>query len=340
MLDIRPRSENDGLNVKGDIVDRMARTVLRRRWQLLGALLLCVAVPGLVRWGLDFLTDPVGTDVNTVMGALVAVIAGFFTMRRFGEYPGIQYGGSVIFAFTAAFGLTAAFFLATRLEYSRYVMFSSYLLSMAWFVAMHLLHKRYIRPVLAVVPGGNALAMVGMFGATWRLLDAPRLDRHVSAVVADLRHDHPEDWDRFLADTALAGIPVYHTKQLAESLTGKVAIEHLSENTFGSLLPDMAYLKVKQAADWLIAVLALPFFLLVFLVVGPLTILSSGWPVFFLQERVGYGGRIFKVWKFRTMRPAPLGDARDEDGPDSAVRVRREVMVRRHLDRCSDGFCR
>jgi hypothetical protein len=36
---------------------------------------------------------------------------------------------------------------------------------------------------------------------------------------------------------ALQGVPVYHFKQLGESLTGRVQIEHLSENTLGSLLP-------------------------------------------------------------------------------------------------------
>lgn len=30
-------------------------------------------------------------------------------------------------------------------------------------------------------------------------------------------------------------------------------------------------------------------------------LIDSGWPVFFLQDRVGKGGRLFKLFKFRTM---------------------------------------
>jgi lipopolysaccharide/colanic/teichoic acid biosynthesis glycosyltransferase len=130
----------------------------------------------------------------------------------------------------------------------------------------------------------------------------------ISAIAADLRHEHADVWGRFLADCALAGIPVYHSKQLAESLTGKVEIEHLSENTFGSLLPNMSYLKVKQVADILLALLALPAFAVLLAVVAPLIVVNSGWPVFFFQQRIGCGGRIFRVCKFRTMAPLS-GDA-------------------------------
>ena len=48
-----------------------------------------------------------------------------------------------------------------------------------------------------------------------------------------------------LAQAAISGVPVYHTKQLRESLTGRVQIEHLSENSFGSLLPALGYKGIK-----------------------------------------------------------------------------------------------
>ena len=42
--------------------------------------------------------------------------------------------------------------------------------------------------------------------------------------------------------------------------------------------------------------------------------LEDGGPVFFSQERVGLGGRIFRAWKFRSMIP----DAEAKTGPVQA----------------------
>jgi lipopolysaccharide/colanic/teichoic acid biosynthesis glycosyltransferase len=93
---------------------------------------------------------------------------------------------------------------------------------------------------------------------------------------------------------------------LLESLTGRVSIEHLSENNFGSLLPNLAWRKAKRAVDVIAAILLLPIFLPLFLVIGILIRLDSSGPMFFRQERVGVGGRPFNIVKFRTMYA--LGD--------------------------------
>jgi len=58
---------------------------------------------------------------------------------------------------------------------------------------------------------------------------------------------------------------------------------------------------MKRAVDLLLGITGT-------LVIGPLLLglatlifVSAGWPVFYRQERVGRGGRRFKIWKFRTM---------------------------------------
>ncbi len=61
------------------------------------------------------------------------------------------------------------------------------------------------------------------------------------------------------------------------------------------------YRPIKRALDLLICVLALPVFLpLLALCAAAIRFDSSG-PIFFIQERVGKGGRRFKMIKFRTM---------------------------------------
>lgn len=57
----------------------------------------------------------------------------------------------------------------------------------------------------------------------------------------------------------------------------------------------------KRVIDLACCLLALPFLALATLVVAILTSFTSPGPVFFKQERVGYRGRKFKLYKFRTM---------------------------------------
>ena len=62
-------------------------------------------------------------------------------------------------------------------------------------------------------------------------------------------HDLPDEWEAFLADAALDGRMVYQVQQLLESLTGRVQVRHLSENSFGSLVPARAYSAIKHLGD-------------------------------------------------------------------------------------------
>ena len=62
-------------------------------------------------------------------------------------------------------------------------------------------------------------------------------------------------------------------------------------------------LAVKRCFDILVSLLVLVPFLPVWAVIALLIKLTSPGPVFFLQDRPGKDAKIFKVYKFRTMRP-------------------------------------
>lgn len=58
---------------------------------------------------------------------------------------------------------------------------------------------------------------------------------------------------------------------------------------------------VKRIGDILISLIAIIVILPLFIITFILIYFKLGWPVFFTQERVGKNGRIFKMFKFRTM---------------------------------------
>lgn len=74
------------------------------------------------------------------------------------------------------------------------------------------------------------------------------------------------------------------------------------------------YIKVgKRAIDFIIGLIALPFILLVTVVIAPLIYFNDKGPIFYNAERLGKNGMPFKMYKFRSMMVnAP--DIRNEDG--------------------------
>lgn len=66
-------------------------------------------------------------------------------------------------------------------------------------------------------------------------------------------------------------------------------------------LLDPMQMAIKQAIDLLILVLIAPFVTVLALLLALAIRLDTPGPVFFAHERYGLGGRLFKVWKFRTM---------------------------------------
>src|SRR6185437_14653740 len=58
---------------------------------------------------------------------------------------------------------------------------------------------------------------------------------------------------------------------------------------------------MKRVVDVAVSVLALVLLWPLGLLIGAAVTLGDGGPAFFRQERVGRGGRTFRMWKFRTM---------------------------------------
>ncbi len=69
----------------------------------------------------------------------------------------------------------------------------------------------------------------------------------------------------------------------------------------------------KRLIDICISIVCIPFFLIIFIFVAPAIYLTDKGPVFYSADRLGRGGRFFKMLKFRSMRVnAP--DLRNADG--------------------------
>jgi lipopolysaccharide/colanic/teichoic acid biosynthesis glycosyltransferase len=70
---------------------------------------------------------------------------------------------------------------------------------------------------------------------------------------------------------------------------------------------------LKRIFDFVLAIIALPFWLLISIIVGPMIYFQDKGSIFYNAPRLGKNGKIFKMYKFRSMKMhAP--DLRNEDG--------------------------
>lgn len=70
---------------------------------------------------------------------------------------------------------------------------------------------------------------------------------------------------------------------------------------------------IKRLIDLFISILLLPFFAVIFVIVAPIIFLTDKGPVFYNADRLGYEGKVYKMFKFRSMKVnAP--DIRNVDG--------------------------
>jgi lipopolysaccharide/colanic/teichoic acid biosynthesis glycosyltransferase len=280
----------------------------RIRLQLGVGLLLAVFLPYVVRAYIDPQVEDPASLNNSMFGTLAGLIIGYFAFRRMSFYPGVRVAYSILPAFAASYGVVLAFFFLGRLDYSRLHFTGSFLACLAWYYAVYFRIRRQ-RLAVGVLPFGAVESVYLTPGL--HCVTITELDQDLSGlngVVADLRADIPDEWERFLADQALNDVLVMHAKQVVESMTGRVEIEHLSENTFGSLIPGIVYAKVKRVSDFVSALVALPFAALILIPAAIAVKLDSPGPVFFRQQRMGYRGQCFTIVKLRTMSAIAVGD--------------------------------
>lgn len=319
----------------------MAEQILRRhgfwqrlRWSALGAIL-CSLIPYLFRLQTAPVYDGPELLNVTLIGSIIASLIGLFLLRSLSNYPGVQGSVYILPSFLSGYGLIFFAFLFARLSYSRSVFIASLILCVIWFYLVYSRAQRHTNMAIGIVPLGAASQLAEISRVHWQILDQPDDDASgLIAIAADLRADLPDAWERRLTDHALKGLPVYHSKQLMESLTGQVELEHLSENSFGSLAPVSAYMTFKHFFDWIAAAIVFCALLPFLLVVAVLIRLDSPGPAIFRQRRIGYRGLPFTVYKFRSMTvcavdPEARSHAMTQDNDLRVTRIGRFLRISR-----------
>lgn len=269
--------------------------------------------------------------LRSLLQLLLANLVCWYVLGRLRTYARARLLSYVLPVNLAAFGVILAINGMWRLDFS----FTLFLVCLFATIAISYLVTARIRhsnPKLKhyIVPGGSIGNYLLDHGfqplVSAEQLEALILSEQISgSIIADLHHDHPAEWERLLAMSALKGIPVYHYRLIEEALTGEVRINHLRENELGSLIPNLPYRYAKRALD-VVGVIALAPVLLP--IVGLIALLvkwDSPGSAFFFQPRIGFRGETFRMVKLRTMR--------ERVAPDDEAARREDAMTKDNDER-------
>jgi len=243
-------------------------------------------------------------NINSIVGAIAVNIAAVLTYREFRKTPGTKRFAFILTSYGLPVLVLAGVLLVFRVPYSNVVLWTGLGFGAFFMLLLGLVQRPSAGRVLFLVPGERTKELAReLVHETTQFLESPDqlgLAGH-GAVVADLHQELSPEWERGIAHAVIHGIAVYNVKQVRESITGKVQIERLSENSFGALVPSHSYFIIKRLTDVVGSLAGLILFAIPMLLIALAIRLTSPGDAFFRHRRTGYRGRPFEAYKFRTM---------------------------------------
>jgi exopolysaccharide biosynthesis polyprenyl glycosylphosphotransferase len=132
-------------------------------------------------------------------------------------------------------------------------------------------------------------------------------ERNITDVVVSITGEMLGETFQTLLDVQERGIEIIRMATLYEELMGRVPIHHLESDWIIRSFVDEArsgsFFEIgKRILDIIGSIVGLLILLALLPFMAIAILADSGWPIFYWQERLGRGGREFKIVKFRTMR--------------------------------------
>jgi lipopolysaccharide/colanic/teichoic acid biosynthesis glycosyltransferase len=314
--------ECDDRDVSGE-VPNFGRAGLISRFEL--PLLLASGFgTGLAVWAAFGRAPFTGAFIETITALGASITLSWYILSRLKDHANARHLSYVLPINTVVFLGALAVIALMRIPYSGSLFASGAAATAATSFLIAAYGRRIVKPHLVVLSGRtNEIALCHQFlpapsfAGLENLLASGRRDW---AMVADLHYPHSEQVERLFAQAALAGVPVYHYRQIAEMQSGQVKIAHLSENELGSLIPNAPYTSVKRIIDIVGALILIPLCIPVFAILALLIRIDSPGNPVFVQKRMGFRGRTFRMIKFRTMRERPPAVDKEAQREDAMTR--------------------
>jgi exopolysaccharide biosynthesis polyprenyl glycosylphosphotransferase len=152
---------------------------------------------------------------------------------------------------------------------------------------------------------GKSVLGFAVLGTSKKLLDIIE-DYQISDIVVAINGEIKGETFQSILDTQERGIEIVRMPIMYEELTQRVPVEHLESDWVIRSFVDQVrvsgmYELFKRLMDMAGGMIGSLVFMIVFPFAALAILIESGFPIFYSQQRLGKGGRVFKIHKFRSM---------------------------------------
>ncbi|WP_052666583.1 exopolysaccharide biosynthesis polyprenyl glycosylphosphotransferase [Photobacterium angustum] len=261
------------------------------------------------------------TIVNSIWITAGCYLISAIVLPKISTYLLVERKYYILPVVVTVFVVAMSLVFLTRVDYSRSALIYGGIISFFWFYITSLIRQESQRLVLFAIANFDIKSLNQKGRVRVIELKQPYNIKDVKGgLVVDLHRNLTPESEKFIADCSLANISVFHAESIKEMLEGKVQTEHLSENAIGTLLPNPLYMTFKRFWESLIIIASFPITLPIMAITAILIKLENPGPAMFIQERVGQGGKVFRIYKFRSMTVKEAG-AEDKFATQEQARV-------------------
>ena len=262
---------------------------------------------------------PARIFIDTLWWSIGGFVVATLLVDRFIETPTAEGGIWVAFSSAASFAALVVLFGATHSAYSRSALAAAYVLVTLWLYAGVRLRMRHhwlrlgvpetiVTDLLAQAHSALAPRLTHVQAELVETTELAEL-RQLDGMVIDRYSVKDAALQRLVTQVKLDGVRIYSADHVYELLTGRLSLQHTEDSFLDESSGRVMYAVVKRVLDiagalTLLAIVGLPM-----MVIALAIRLESRGPAVFRQERVGRGGRVFEMLKFRTMHVAESTDA-------------------------------
>ena len=303
---------------------------LYKIWCIMGILVILFLPSYLVWRTLEFWK--VREEAIMSLLVLISYLLTFLITSKTTIFPRIEHAGVIFTIVSLMYLILISIIAIGRLYYSRSFLLCAYILNFIWLMIGYLL-KRKRKPKLMLLTSTDCNDLLAIESIAWHIPNSPSEDPLLDGIVISSLEGLDSVWSHYVVKQVLKGVSVYHISDIYEAFLGKLPSKYFSEEFIGDNYRSFILKFLKRFFDVILALGLSPFVLLLSMVIAILIKLDSEGPVFFKQDRVGQGGKVFKLIKFRTMYVnAEANGPKFADKDDPRITHMGRILRRLHLD--------